>query len=408
MLGPSLRVIPACVRIAISYLESDNEISVDYGVTLRMVNTSSYRFLSSFLGSTGALLVGTAMGLAAEASDYNYAGSRQSQSWDRQGSTTADYATRWGRGTKPWFRKRSNTARSGFNDWGNRASMDYDTPRTENVTPINRRNWRREQSTSYSDNLWPSTAERPHVPAREEHRVGEKQKTEQWISSDGQRNSWEDAGSRRRTDPWAKRSQPSFKHRNNRRSTGASWPKDAKARDFSGAYYGDTKPRWRDWSRLPISEKSSNHSTDNYQSPATQNRWTGNNSRRDSKPYMSASDLSRHENWKRDRENSGEKKQWRAHSHTNSSQNKQQFRSNLIDNTNNTPPVNPIQQRYPEYPGYYSGYSYPSNNHMPFYSGVGGNRHWYGHYPGYNYGWLGDLYTDQNFPMLDDSPWFLF
>jgi len=373
-----------------------------------MTTALSHKYLhpSVLCKFVGALVIGATMGLAVEASDYNY-GTRQIQSWDKQNSS--DYATRWDRGTKPWSRTSSGPEQPGFGSWGNGASTSYDSQRTRNVNPEAQRSWQTEQDISYSDNAWYTGNERDNesyrVPAREEQRAKIRQRKEQSATPDEQRNPWAEVENQHKSEPWTNH-QPSSQHWNDRRSADTSWSQGSKGGDSPNTY-GDNKSWWRDRSQPSAPGSFNDYSSSGYGSEAAKNPWINdpraNDPWRGSEPHTSVPDPSRHrEHWVRGGELPGQNDPWGTRRYTGNSQNKQ--RSYPTGSTQNLPPADVMRPGYSEYPAY-SGYP---EFYAP-YSGMGENGPGYGYYPGYNPGWSGDSYTNPGgFPLFNNSLWSFF
>lgn len=377
-----------------------------YEIALRMVNAPTHKYLSScILYKSGCVLAITiAMGLSAvEASDYSYAGTQKSQSWDRQ-SSGDDYATRWDRGTKPWIREPSSSGQSEVGSFGSGFAPNYGDHGGKEPYSVNRQDWQTEQRSSYLSNPWRSADEyrdRHYAPAlaHDEQSGRTEQKSEQWVSG-RQRNPWEKTEKPHKFDPWMK-PQPSTDHRNNRNrwSEGTAWPQGNKRGNSFGAV-GDTEPRWRDWSQPSVSGSYNSYpSSSGYGSSAVQENHRKDGSWYSSEFYAPDS-LQYQKRWERDQESFRESNPWRGrHNRIDSSQNRQ--RSNSVSNMQNIPPVDAIQPGYSEYPGYPR---YPEH-YVPHFDGAWGNGPGYGssYYPGYNH-----YANPLNSPMLGDSQWFLF
>nr|VFK54506.1 MAG: hypothetical protein BECKTC1821F_GA0114240_100549 [Candidatus Kentron sp. TC] len=370
------------------------KLPIKRGATLRMANTPFHGSSPpySFCGSIAALVIGGVVGSTVEASDYNYSGMRQNQSWDRQSS--ADYATRWDRGTKPWVREPSGAVQSVFGTGG---SVNYGGQEAADVNAIGQRDWRQTgQSVSRSGDLWPAD-ERHRAPLPDERRMEARRESGQWTSFDERRNPWSGAGNWPESDPRSE-SRSHSEYRNDW-STDRSWPQDAKSKSSVGAY-GGRGTESRDWSRSSMPGSPNDYG---FGAPAAQNRQTNdswpNDPWRGSGSYAPATGSSQHQkHWGRSGKSHERDKPWETRDHTSR---RFEQRSNLMGNARNTPPSDVMRPGYSEYPGYYS---YPEQG-----PGVWGSLPGHGYYPGYYQGWGGGLYPDRNFfPMLDDSPWFLF
>nr|VFK62139.1 MAG: hypothetical protein BECKUNK1418G_GA0071005_102215 [Candidatus Kentron sp. UNK]VFK70290.1 MAG: hypothetical protein BECKUNK1418H_GA0071006_102613 [Candidatus Kentron sp. UNK] len=360
-------------------------------VLLRIFRESDYKSLPpySLYVSVAVLIMGGAMGLTVEASDYNYLGARQNQSWDTRSSP--DYATRWDRGTKPWVREPSGAARPGF-DAG--ASSNYGAQGATDVNSMGRRDWPQTgRGVPRSDDPWYSSDKRHHASPRDERPMETRRDSEQWTSVDERRNSWSGTGNWPKSDP-SLESRASSEYRNDW-SADTSWSRGAKSGNSTGAYRG-SEPKSRDWSRSSTSVSPNDYGR---RSPATQNRWA-NDPWRGSGSYAPAPDTSRHQkHWGRDWESREGDKPWGARSHANS---RFEQRSSPTGNMQDMPPSNGMR---PEYPGYYS---YPEQYHGVLGDGFGYGLGGYGYYPGYHRGWGGGSYLEPNLPMPNDSSWFLF
>nr|VFJ45564.1 MAG: hypothetical protein BECKFW1821A_GA0114235_101026 [Candidatus Kentron sp. FW]VFJ57147.1 MAG: hypothetical protein BECKFW1821B_GA0114236_103211 [Candidatus Kentron sp. FW] len=385
------------------------KLPIDYGVALCVFNAPSHRYLQPYSLSkfVGALVLGAAMGFAVEASDYNYGGARQNQSWgDRQ--TNSDYATRWDRKTKPWSREPSGVTQSEIDNWGNGFSASRDDRRVENSYSANRWDWQAERHDPYSGDSWRSIDEwyrapaydGQHVGTVQEERAGTRQRMKQWASSADQRVPRMEAENRHKSNLQAESRSPS-EGLGNQWSADTSWPRSDKRTSSSGAY-GNNQSREYNWPQSSPSGSSDGYSSSGYGLSATQNRRV-DDPWRSSKSYASVTDPSRRQkHWVGDRKNSEGNKPWGGH-HPNNSQGRQQSnsqRSSPLSSTQSIPSVDVTRSGYSEYPGYLG---YPE--HYVPYSGIGAQG--YGYYPEHNYGWLGGMYSDpRNFPLLDDLLWF--
>ncbi|MBT8421240.1 MAG: hypothetical protein KJO08_10325, partial [Gammaproteobacteria bacterium] len=231
----------------------------------------------------------------AEASDYNYTGSRQNQSW---GGQQQDYSTRWARDTKPWSRDLSGVEQSGFD----RKGSSYSTGRGQWNDESSGRDWRSDRGPSYAGDFQQSDGWYQDSPAHTRQHAETGSETDYWGSmkeqqalSSEQRDPWAKQKDRQKSDPWPS-SRSASENRDDRWSEDTSWSRGSKSQSPPNAY-GNTP--WYDESQSAKSESPRDYSSSGTlsapQDAWSQDPWPENsskNSRRGAKTHASDAGLS--------------------------------------------------------------------------------------------------------------------
>ena len=366
-----------------------------------------------------------------EAADYSYMGNRQDRSWTGQQN---EYATRWGRSTKPWSRELSGAEQSGFD--GNR--MGYSTGSGQWANESSGRNWQpRRDPANDSRQFSEWGRERPdHSPVHAlqspeagqgpdpwgpgqdgqafsgEQRdpwPGSKQGSDPWgpgrdrrAFSGEQPDPWPEPKDWRKPDGWADR-KPASNDWAGQRSGSASWSQgNGSERPYNA--YGNTP--WYGQSQSERPESSRDYSSGGAL-PATQNAWGDpwskkppRGSVRGSNTYAPGTDASSDRGyWGHTGQTYGENRPWGERRPKKPSRTERQTGSGA--NTYNVVPSDARQQYgYPSYPGY------PDYLGMGEYGSIYGPGYGMGYNPGY-YGW-GYQQGLGSAPMVGESPWFSF